>query len=419
MTAKNRRIAVIGGGAVGITAALELQRRGNTVTLIERNREPARETSYGNTGVLSDASVIVSNNPGLLEKLPRYILKKSNALDYSLAFVLRRFPWVARFLSRCTDAHMNHAADALRALQVLSLPLHKQLIADAGATHLLRETGWLKLFRSAAGFEAYARERTLLERTGVRHTVYDAAELAQLEPALKPGFHAAILMDDCCSVSSPADLCDAYLGLFTGAGGTLRQAEVTGLAPAGSGWTVSLAGDAAQEADAVVIAAGPWSAEIAGRLGYRIPMAWERGYHLHLQPGPGPALRRACHDVESGYVMTPQRQGVRVTSGVELTFRDAPKNDGQVRRSAAIARDAAGLGEVIEDEPWMGRRPTLVDSLPMIGAAPRHDGLWFDFGHQHTGLGMSAGSAVILADLMDGKEPPINPSPFRPTRFRL
>jgi len=169
----------------------------------------------------------------------------------------------------------------------------------------------------------------------------------------------------------------------------------------------------------VMVAAGPWSAEIAAWLGYKIPMAWERGYHLHLRPGEGAPLTRAVHDMDRGYVMSPQLQGVRVTSGSELTDRDAPPNYAQINEVASIAREVAGLGETIEDTPWMGRRPTLVDSLPMIGKAPRHDNLWFNLGHHHTGLSMSTGSARIIADLIERYTPPIDATPFRPERFRL
>ena len=148
-------------------------------------------------------------------------------------------------------------------------------------------------------------------------------------------------------------------------------------------------------------------------------MAWERGYHLHLEPGPGPAPSRPIHDVDRGYVMSPQQQGVRVTSGVELAYRDAPRDSRQINTVAAVARETAGLGPPIESVPWMGCRPTLPDSLPMIGPATRHNGLWFDFGHQHIGLGTSTGSANILADMMDGVAPTIAASAFHPSRFRI
>ncbi len=414
----NRTIAVIGGGIVGITAALELQRRGHGVTLIERG-EPGRETSYGNTGVLSDASIVISNNPGLLRKLPRFIAGKSDALRYDPLFVARRLPWVLRFLAHCTDAHSDHAGKSLRALQTVSLDIHKRLIADAGANDLLRPTGWLKAFRSPAGLAAYGAELALLKKNGVSLTHYDAEELRRIEPRLKPVFHAGILLDSCCSVSSPAKLCDAYLNLFTTAGGTLSRHEVRNLTPNGDGWRIDFTGGGSLQAEIAVLAAGPWSREVAGRLGYRIPMAWERGYHLHMEPGDGPPLRRAIHDVERGYVMTPQDQGIRVTSGVELADRDAPKNDRQILAAVASARQTADFGAIVEAEPWMGRRPSMVDSLPVIGRAPRHDGLWFDFGHGHSGLGGSTGSARLLADLMHGEPPTIDATPFRPDRFRL
>ncbi len=410
---------IIGGGIVGIISALELQRRGHRVVLLDRG-QPGRETSYGNSGVLSDASVFIVNNPGLLKQLPGLIRNRGYKLRYSPGFVAKRLGWVLRFLSHCTRRHRDHAAAALRAFQVLSLDIHKALIADAGIDHLLRHTGWLKVFRSHDSFRAYDQERGVLEKTGVRHTVFSADQLAQIEPGLAPVFVAGVLMEDTCSVSSPAALCDAYVALFVAAGGAVRQAAATGLERAfDNRWRVILDQAPPIEATAVMIAAGPWSADMAAWLGYKIPMAWERGYHLHLKPGDGPALTRAVHDMDRGYVMSPQLQGVRVTSGTELTDRDAPPNYAQINGVAAVARAVADLGKTVEDTPWMGCRPTLVDSLPMIGKAPRHDNLWFNFGHQHIGLGTSAGSARIIADLIDGRTPPIDATPFRPERFRL
>ncbi len=412
-----QRIIVIGGGVVGISSALEFQRRGYQVSLLDP-KQPGRETSYGNTGVLSDGSVVISNNPGLRKRLPKLILKKSNALNYSLGFVLKRLPWVARFLSYTTEKHLDHSSQALRALQAHSLKLHLNLISHAKAENLLRRTGWLKVFRSDSSYKAYDMELKVFERTGVGHTIYSAEELNQLEPALNPIFRHGVLLHDACSVSSPAALCDAYLKLFTDAGGNVILDAAESFQRTES-WIVQLRDGEPLQADAIILAAGPWSAEIVKCLGYKIPMAWERGYHWHLKPGTGPALSRAVHDVDAGYVMTPQQLGVRITSGVELADRDAPLDISQIEQSIRSARQATSLGEKVEDAPWMGRRPTLIDSLPMIGAAPRHRGLWFNFGHQHNGLSTSAASAQLLADQFEGKSPAINVEAFRPDRFRL
>ncbi len=269
-----QRITVVGGGIVGITTALEFQRRGYQVSLLDP-KQPGRETSYGNTGVLSDGSVVISNNPGLRKRLPKLILKKSNALNYSLWFVIKRLPWVTRFLSYCTDQHLDHSSWALRALQAHSLQLHLGLISDSGADSLLRKTGWLKVFRSDTSYQAYGMELKVFEKTGVGHTKYSEEELRQLEPALNPIFRHGVLLHNACSVSSPAALCDAYLSIFIEAGGQVILGAAKKIQKSAT-WEVQLTDGELISSDAVVLAAGPWSAEIAKGLGYKIPMAWER-----------------------------------------------------------------------------------------------------------------------------------------------
>lgn len=416
----SQRILVVGGGIVGVCNALALQRAGHRVCLIDRG-VPGRETSYGNAGVLSESSVSVLNSPGLLKALPKLLLGKSNGLRYSPPFVLKRLGWMLRFLSHCTPRRWRAAARALRELQVLSLAQHKDWIAEAGVEDLLRYGGWMKVFRSEASFTRYAAELALCDEVGVRYTVFDREQLRQIEPGLKPIYEKAVLFDDTCGVSNPAALTDAYLALFFDAGGEVVAAGVTGLDQTADGWEVTLDnGDQTRiSGDGVVLAAGAWSAEIAGWLGYDLPLGWERGYHLHLTAGDGPQLNRAVNDVDGGFAIVPMQQGVRITSGVELTDRDAPPNYKQIRASVAMARDAHEMKAEIEAEPWMGRRPTMVDSLPVIGPAPRHRGLWFNFGHQHVGLSMAPGSALAVTAMVAGISPPLDTTPFRADRFSL
>ena len=415
-----KRILVVGGGIVGVCNALALQQAGHRVSLIDRGT-PGRETSYGNAGVLSESSISVLNSPGLLKALPGLLLGRSNGLRYSPAFVLRKIGWMLRFLSHCTPQRWRAAARALRDLQVISLAQHKQWIADAGVQHLMRHAGWMKVFRSEAGFAGFAAELALCDEIGVKYSVFDREKLRQIEPGLKPVYEKAVLFDDTCGVSSPAALTDAYLALFTDAGGEIVKASVTDIGETGDGWEVTLEGGAEPKlkGDGVVIAAGPWSAEIAGWLGYDLPLGWERGYHLHLTPGDGPQLKRAVNDVEGGFVIAPMQQGVRITSGVEIADRDAPPDERQVRRSVEMARQAHDMKGEIEPEPWLGRRPTMVDSLPVLGPAPRHRGLWFNFGHQHVGLSMGPGSALAITAMVGGTPPPIDTTAFRADRFSI
>ncbi|MGB1953843.1 MAG: NAD(P)/FAD-dependent oxidoreductase, partial [Candidatus Puniceispirillum sp.] len=256
-----KKIAVIGGGIVGVCSALDLQQAGYEVTLIDR-KQPGRETSYGNAGVLSDSSVLVINNPSLLRRLPGLMRNQSTGLRYNPLFVLKRLPWVLKFLSYCTKSHAQHAARALRALQLLSIGHHKAWIKEAKVDHLLRYAGWMKLFRTQKGFEGFAPEIEAMTATGVKFSVYEREQIRQLEPGLEPIYEKAVLMDETCGVSSPAELTDAYLAMFMAAGGTVMKADVTGLVPQDSGFEVRH-NDGAADFDEVVVAAGPWSADVA------------------------------------------------------------------------------------------------------------------------------------------------------------
>ena len=415
-----KRIIVVGGGIVGVCNALALQQAGHRVSLIDRGT-PGRETSYGNAGVLSESSISVLNSPGLLKALPKLLLGRSNGLRYSPVFVMRRIGWMLRFLSYCTPRRWRAAARALRDLQVISLEKHKEGIAEAGVQNLMRHAGWMKVFRSEAGFAGFAAELALCDEVGVKYSVFDREQLRQIEPGLKPIYEKAVLFDDTCGVSNPAALTDAYLALFTAAGGDVVRASVTDIRETAEGWDVTIEGGEQSKlhGDGVVIAAGPWSAEIAGWLGYHLPLGWERGYHLHLTPGDGPQLKRAVNDIEGGFVIVPMQQGVRITSGVEIADRDAPPDERQVRRSVEMARQAHDMKDEIEPEPWLGRRPTMVDSLPVLGPAPRHRGLWFNFGHQHVGLSMGPGSALAITAMVNGTAPPIDLTAFRADRFSI
>lgn len=414
----SKRVAVLGGGIVGVCAALEAQKAGFEVVLIDR-KKPGRETSFGNAGVLSESSVVVLNNPGLIKTLPKLLLNNGIGFRYSPWFVLKNLGWFLKFLSYCTPRKSRHAAKALRALMVISLERHKALIKEAKVDELLRYQGWLKIFRKTESFERFKAEMKIMDDAGVRYSIYDQSQIRQLEPGLEPIYKHAVLVDDTCGVNNPAKLTDAYVDLFLAAGGTVIEDSVIGLDHGTKPWVVRLQSGNDVIADQVVLAAGAWSAEIASWLGYRIPMLWERGYHRHLEPAKAPALKRAIHDIDGGYVMAPMQTGVRITTGVEMRDRDAEMNFSQLDAAIEDARSHHGFGEPVDAEPWMGRRPTLVDSLPMLGSAPRHEGLFFNFGHQHIGLSMAPGSGQVMAALLQGQTPPIDIAPFNPSRFPI
>ncbi len=203
--------------------------------------------------------------------------------------------------------------------------------------------------------------------------------------------------------------------MFVGAGGELRQSDIHALAPNGEGWRVTLA-DGVISARHVVVALGPWSAEPLRPLGYCVPLAFERGYHREFKPNPARSLQRPIHDADGSFLMTPMEQGIRVTSGVELTARDAPSSFAQLDAVVPVARGVVEFGAAV-GEPWRGARPTLPDSLPMIGPAPRHAGLWLAFGNQHIGFTTGPATGAAIAAMIAGATPAFEVSAFSPGRY--
>jgi D-amino-acid dehydrogenase len=203
--------------------------------------------------------------------------------------------------------------------------------------------------------------------------------------------------------------------MFAATGGQIRQSDIKAIVPEGEGWRVVLA-DGGVSARHVVVALGPWSADLLRPLGYRAPLAFERGYHREFKPNPARSLQRPIHDAEGSFLMTPMEQGIRVTSGVELTARDAPSSFAQLDAVVPVARSVVEFGDAV-GEPWRGARPTLPDSLPMIGPAPRHSGLWLAFGNQHIGFTTGPATGAAIAAMITGMQPPFDVSAFSPSRY--
>ena len=410
-------VVVIGGGIVGVCAAVVLARAGREVVVIERG-DIGGATSFGNAGVMADSYVAVANNPDLWRRLPSIIFGRAPECRLSFRYALGNLPWLLAFLRRANYRDAAAAAAAISGLLRLSLPLHKTLIADAGCGELLNERGWLKVFRSEKGFALCRSEMHLLERLNVHHHIMDGAQLAQLEPALKPVFAKALFFPHDISVNNPGELTTRYGELLRAAGGTIIRAETTALLPNNkNGWQVQLNNAPTINADNVVVAAGPWSAKLLKTADIKIPMAWERGYHCHFAAPSANKLTRPVLDRQRGYYLAPMAHGYRLTTGDEFAAMDAPPDFRQLQYCRQYARQITTMGDAPDKMPWLGSRPTLPDSLPMIGAAADKKGLWFNFGHHHIGLSSAPGSALLLSALMNQQTPPVNPKPFSPARF--
>ena len=400
---------------VGVCCALALQKRGFAVTLLDR-REPGSETSYGNAGIVSGSSILPLNNPGLWKALPSYLGNRHAAVRYRLGDLIANPGWVLRFLAQALPSRLPARVTALGSLTSRSLPLHRELMREAGVSHRLRETGFIKLFRTQDGAARAAAEHAWFEDHGIRTQVLDRQALSALEPDLNPIFPAAIWHPDSGSVDRPQAVVQAYAALFVARGGTIRQAEVRDLRKHAPGWVAeTTGGDIA--ADLAVVALGPWSGSFLAGLGLTVPLGVERGYHRHFRPEEGRRLHHPVHDTDAAYMLAPMEQGLRLTSGVELADRDAPDDHAQIDQVEPRLREAFPIAGRAEETTWRGARPTLPDSLPMIGPAPGKPGLWLAFGNQHIGFSTGPVTGEILAAMVAGEAPPADPAPFAPTRY--
>ena len=405
-------VLVLGAGMIGVSAALHLQKRGRDVILVDRHERAGEETSFGNAGLIECASVFPYMFPRDFKQILQYALNRSPQVRYSLSDLPDFLPWLLRYYFASSPQRALHSAMAELPLIQRSLIEHEALIAEAGVPELLRRTGWLKLFRSETSLAKAAREAERARQYGVASEILDGRAIAAREPNLTGDFAGAVYLPTPGFIADPGALAKAYAALFVRKGGRFVAADARSLTQEAGGWRVD--GAAARE---VVVALGPWSDLVFRPLGYAIPLGVKRGYHLHLKPGGNAVLNHPVLDSDLGYLLAPMNQGIRLTTGVEFARRDAPPTPVQIQQALPRAHALFPLGEAIDATPWKGARPCLPDMLPVIGKAPRHAGLWFDFGHQHHGLTLGPATGRLLAEMMTGETPFAEPTPFAAARF--
>ena len=409
-------VLVLGAGMVGVGAALHLQKRGRDVVLIDRHELAGEETSYGNGGLIECASVFPYMFPRDFRQILRYALQRSPDVRYHFSDLPSFLPWLVRYFLASSPQRALHSAMAELPLIQRSLVEHEALIAEANVPELLRRTGWIELFRSDATLAKAARELERARQYGVAGEVLDPAAVTAREPHLTGDFKGAVYFPAPGFVPDPGGLAKAYAALFGRKGGRYLVGDARTLEQSGRRWRLATL-EGTITAREVVVAMGPWSDQIFGPLGYSIPLAVKRGYHLHMKASGNAVLHHPVLDADNGYLLAPMNRGIRMTTGVEFARRDAPPTPVQVDRALPRARALFPLGEAVDAKPWMGARPCLPDMLPVIGKAPRHSGLWFDFGHQHHGLTLGPATGRLLAEMMTGETPFADVRPFVVERF--
>lgn len=406
---------VLGAGIVGTSVALHLARRGMSVALVDR-AAPGEQTSFGNAGIIEGNTVFPPTFPSDPATLIRIVFKRAALANYHLSFLPQVAPWLLKFAAASRPKRLIEFARLVRPLYASAVAEHETLMAESGATQYLRKSGWLKVYRKESSFRALHAELDLAAEFGLPLQTLDVTEAQALEPSLNPVFRHAVFWPDAASVSNPYAVTRAYVARFAALGGVTLNGDARSLHRAGQGWRVET-NEGAIDAPDVVVALGPWAPDLLNNLGLRFPMAVKRGYHRHFTAKGNASLARPVLDADLGYCITPMEMGIRITTGAEFAARDAAPTPVQFERIMPGARELFPLGDRADEKTWVGARPCFWDSRPIIGRAPGQSGLWLAVGHAHWGLTLGPATGRLLAEMMSGETPFVDPAPYRAERF--
>jgi D-amino-acid dehydrogenase len=406
-------IAVIGTGIVGTCTAAWLQRDGHQVTFFDP-LEPGEACSFGNAGSLSPSACLPVGMPGMVKRVPNWLLDPLGPLTVRWRYAPLVLPWLVRMLRHSSRAEVTRIATALRGLLVPIFDCYNPLLEAANAQHLVRKTGCLYVYSSREKAAQWAWGMNLRRSLGVNMVDVGQDELESLEPDLKGRFRFGILAPDNGSTLDPSALVKAlHAHCMAQPGARFVRQRVTGFERQGRQVRAVLSPSAV---DGVVVAAGAWSGRLAAQLGSRVPLETQRGYHVTVRSS-NLQLRHTVMAVENNLMVNPMAMGLRLAGTVEFAGLKAPP---RYERAQALLRLGQQLFPHLDTSvttEWMGHRPCMPDSLPVVDRARDADNAWLAFGHGHMGMCMGASTGREVAHLVAGRAPQVDLTPFRANRF--
>lgn len=401
-SARAQRIAVVGAGIVGASIALALRKRGADVMLVDRD-EPGSGCSFGNSGAISPGSVVPLAMPGILASVPGMLLDGESPLYLPLRYLPRALPWLIRFVASARPARVADAAARLAALHAGAIEMHEALANEIGVPELFLRKGHLHLYPNEAALAKDMSGWRIRESYGYRSERLARDGIVALEPNVSTRYQIGMFLADHATILNPLRYVQAMVRAFAANGGHVYRADVRAVSVQSGSWRLDASGEAgATTFDNVVIAAGAWSCRLLDPLGIHLPIESQRGYHLQFQ-GAQSTVSRTVVLADRKVFFTPMEDGLRVGGTVEIAGLIQPPDPRRAAVLARIARDSfAGLDD-LPTRSWMGHRPCMPDSVPVVGPAAGQPGLWLAVGHGHLGLTDSVTTARLIADGIFGR----------------
>ncbi|WNK00542.1 FAD-binding oxidoreductase [Thalassospiraceae bacterium LMO-JJ14] len=410
-------VTVLGNGIVGLAVAYALIEDGHTVTVIDRGAVDDG-TSTGNAGAIAVAEMIPIAEPGLWKRIPAMLVDPVGPLYLRATHVPFLLPWFFRFMQACRPQNHKRGIAALAGLLGGSMEAHLAMLQRIGAGDMLNRDGTLFIYRSEQAYRNEAHHWQARRDHGIDAVPLDREDIAAREPALGPEARFGYFSSDWAHYRDPRELVVALAEHLRARGVRFEQAEITDVKLSNGGVSALIADDGrAFPVARLIVAAGAWSGRLSKRIGDPYPIEADRGYNTTL-PDPGVDIRTMVTFSEDNFVMTPMSVGLRIGGSVEMGGLDAPPNYQRSRALIQLAKRYIPDLNVTGGTEWMGHRPGSPDSVPVISASPHAANVHYAFGHGHLGLSMSVITGRIIADMIAGRDPGLDMSPYRIDRFR-
>ncbi|MDP3197403.1 FAD-binding oxidoreductase [Tabrizicola sp.] len=406
---------VVGAGIIGTAIAHDLQKRGRQVLLIDREA-PGKGASFGNMASIAVTEFMPASRPSVWKQIPGWMLDPEGPVRVRPGYMPKLVPWFLRFIAASRPSKLRELEAQGAALCSRALGDTLDLLREMGLSDQISQEGCLSLYADEAEFKADHEHIEILERFGFPHEVIGRQAIKALEPELSDRIGMAVLFPQNRSMKDPYKLVLALAERFMALGGRIESGEVVGFVRSARIREVVLKDGRKLPADEVVICAGAFSAKLAKGLGEPIPLETERGYHTQIM-APGISMRHSIIWPAKAFMVTPTAGGIRVGGTVEMAGLDAAPDYRRARVTVKRAREALPNLRCQDFTEWMGHRPALPDTVPILSASARTKGLFYATGHGHLGLTYAATTARLMGELITGGTPSVDLRPYRVNRF--
>jgi len=415
MNESRQHCVVIGAGIIGASCAWHLQRRGLKVTLIDRV-PPGQSCSSGNAACISTSSVIPFSYPGMIWKTPGWMLDPLGPMRIRPLAIPGLLPWFWKFWRVSSMQQVETIAAAQTQLMRTVFADFDEILEATDSSYLRRSKGAIHIYDTEKEYLGDQWQRDLRSRLGFESQRLSSDEQKTLVPSLKLGKGVAMMMPDWQQLLDPEKVTARIAEYCIANGANWIQDRATRVSANGQGISLQIESGSRIEADKLVVAAGAWSNIIAEQLDYKVSMIAKRGYHSMI-PNPGVELDYPVMSLSRVFVMTPLSEGLRIAGTAEFAALEAKPD---YRRAKVLLKHASHYLKGLNTDnvtEWMGQRPMMSDSTPIISASPNHRNVYYAFGHGHYGLTQGPTTGRHIADLVVGDEPTTDLTPFRFDRF--